>query len=150
MVKLIIQSRLQNVIDRAYKVACFSLLQFAIASLCILAFDVRVNQDQIHVALVFIAFIVTVPPIWLAIFNTGKSRMVEHGVKLSEDSFELIRLGESSLLSRSEIIEFKVAYGLLGKQLSITDKSQNTIRFGYYVFNARQKRQIIAYLQAAL
>ncbi|KZN47829.1 hypothetical protein [Pseudoalteromonas luteoviolacea] len=90
------------------------------------------NQDQIHGALVFIALIVTVPPIWLAVFNTGKSRVVEHGVKLSEDSFELIRLGESSLLSRSEIIEFKVPFGLLRKQLSITDKSQNTIRFGYY------------------
>ncbi|KID56216.1 hypothetical protein JF50_18270 [Pseudoalteromonas luteoviolacea] len=150
MDELLVQSRLQNVIDRIYKITWFCMIQVSIISTAYFVFDLSINPAQVYVALFIIILAAIIYPMWLAMLNTGENKAIELGVKLNESHLELIRLEEIRTIRRSDIQYFKITYGLLGKQVSVIGKSKNIIHFGYYAFSSAQRQQIIAYLQESV
>jgi len=93
----------------------------------------------------FIYYAIGVPAIialWLTVFNSGSSKIVENGVEINSKGFSYIRFGSKQTIGWEQYDGFKVTNGLF-KSIYIKNKSGADIVFSYYTFSSAQRKIIL-------
>ncbi|WP_018982612.1 hypothetical protein [Salinimonas chungwhensis] len=80
--------------------------------------------------------------IWLALFNSGHSKLAEHSLRLGESGITYSRFTKNSFIAWQNIASWCIKKGLNGS-FTIRGEDKNHIAFGYFTFSSQQ-RELIA------
>ena len=79
--------------------------------------------------------------LWLAIFNSGWSKLTERGVTLDESGIGYVYWGREVKVLWHEITSWNVKKGVFG-QFFVNGKDNKHLRFSYYTFSSWQRDKI--------
>ncbi|PKG75812.1 hypothetical protein CXF86_05080, partial [Shewanella sp. GutCb] len=131
------QSRGQYIFNRIYTESI---------SIVIIIFTISViglfSQDEPNFDFVYFAIGVPVVfALWLSIFNSGESKIVENGITIDKESFIYIRFNEKDIIKWSQYDGYKITGGWL-RDVIIKRKGGSDIVFSYYTFSSEQRTKI--------
>jgi hypothetical protein len=133
------QSRGQYIFNRIYTESI---------SIVIIIFTISLiglfSQDEPDFDFDFVYFAIGVPVVfalWLSIFNSGESKIVENGITIDKESFSYIRFNEKDIIKWSQYDGYKITKGWL-RNVIIKRKEGSDIVFGYYTFSSEQRIEI--------
>jgi len=85
--------------------------------------------------------------IWLLVFNSGKSKVIEHGLELNEQGITYISYGDKITIEWSNFVGFNVI-NKFPRFISLKSSDSKNIEFSYYMFSSAQRRELFGYLEA--
>jgi len=143
------QSRAQNIINKMYLWGGRYLI-FAIPAVVVGLF----YQDDIsHIKYFFIALVVIflVTTLWLLIFNSDKSRVIEYGLIFDDKGVCYVEYGSKKTLEWHQCEGVVVTSARdYPRVITIKSKNKDDIAFGYYVFSRKQREAIFRHISAFL
>ena len=146
MKKVYRQSRWQNII---YRMNQSVLLSMSVIIGVIIAATFNLQQQDSYQALHIYIVLFVLLTVWLAVFNTGKEKLIEHGVDISDYGISYINYGEKETMSWKNYHGFEVLSTFLGlfRTIILKGRDQQRITFNYYAFSSLQRREIIKTLR---
>lgn len=143
MEKLYVQSRSQNLFYRVYMSATqiFSIL--ITAGIITLFTDTPLTN--LSFSLYAILGIAAIYTIWLMVFNSGKSKVIEHGIELSDKGVSYIHYGSKKTILWANYNGFSIKRKFPRLVLLLSSDNIN-IEFNYYAFSSEQRTEIFNYL----
>ena len=146
MQKVYRQSRWQNII---YRMNQSVLLSMSVIIGVIIAATFNLQQQDSYQALHIYIVLFVLLTVWLAVFNTGKEKLIEHGVDISDYGISYINYGEKETMSWQNYHGFEVLSTFLGlfRTIILKGRDQQRITFNYYAFSSLQRREIIVTLR---
>lgn len=147
MQKIYQQSRWQNIVYRANQSA-FALLSVIVGA--IIAAGIHQHYQTIEASSLYVY--VGIPALfilWLAVFNSGDNKVIEHGVEVTEQGVSYINYGEKETINWQDYRGYELAstFGGLFRSIIIKGQDKHDIIFNYYAFSALQRREIIETLR---
>jgi len=133
-----IQSRMQGILNLLYVFHC----KMLIASLAFLISIAFSNPEYIYLYVITWLCIPVIVILWLSVFNTGASKVIERGLIINSESVTYINFDEQNTIKWSEFDGFEVSKKLM-KQITIRSKKHADIVFGFYEFSPRQKESFL-------
>lgn len=131
------QSRGQYIFNRIYTESIsIVIVIFTISVICLF------SQDKPDFS--FVYFAVGVPVVfalWLSIFNSGESKIVENGITIDKESFSYIRFNEKDIIKWSQYDGYKITEGW-DRNVIVKRKEGSNIVFGYYTFSSEQRKKL--------
>lgn len=147
MKKVYQQSRWQNIIYRINQSALLfmSIILVAIITAIFSLKEPDLNQKSLYLYAGIYIGIPALLIIWLAVFNTGKGKLIEHGIEVSDCAMSYINYGEKETMSWQDYHGFGVSSTFLGlfRTVILKGRDQQRITFNYYAFSSIQRREII-------
>ena len=146
MKKVYRQSRWQNII---YRMNQSVLLSMSVIIGVIIAATFNLQQQDSYQALHIYIVLFVLLTVWLAVFNTGKEKLIEHGVDISDYGISYINYGEKETMSWQNYHGFEISSAFLGlfRTVILKGRDQQRITFNYYAFSSLQRREIIVTLR---
>jgi len=146
MQKVYRQSRWQNII---YRMNQSVLLSMSVIIGVIIAATFNLQQQDSYQALHIYIVLFVLLTVWLAVFNTGKEKLIEHGVDISDYGISYINYGEKETMSWQNYHGFEISSAFLGlfRTVILKGRDQQRITFNYYAFSSLQRREIIVTLR---
>ena len=146
MQKVYRQSRWQNII---YRMNQSVLLSMSVIIGVIIAATFNLQQQDSYQALHIYIVLFVLLTVWLAVFNTGKEKLIEHGVDISDYGISYINYGEKETMSWQNYHGFEISSAFLGlfRTIILKGRDQQRITFNYYAFSSLQRREIIVTLR---
>ncbi|WDD97212.1 hypothetical protein [Thalassomonas actiniarum] len=142
---LLIQSRGQNIFNRFYLLFSQFFWMFIGGALVAL-----INQQSIDYISYFLypaIMLFTLYTLWLIVFNSGKSKIIEYGLALDEQEISYIKYGSKQKIAWSDFTGFEIKHGFPRMVLLKSADKQNIV-FSYYTFSSSQRRALFDYLSA--
>ncbi|MBU2972084.1 hypothetical protein KO527_22355 [Pseudoalteromonas sp. C2R02] len=135
------QSRAQYIFNKVYT----EFIGIIIALIAINAVSFY-NHESFSFEFIYYAIFVTVIiSTWLAIFNSGKGKIVENGITIDESSINYIRFYKKETIKLAEYNGYSIS-GRLLRQIKIKNKSGASIVFDYYTFSPKQRKMLFSCL----
>ncbi len=146
MQKVYRQSRWQNII---YRMNQSVLVSMSVIIGVIIAATFNLQQQDSYQALHIYIVLFVLLTVWLAVFNTGKEKLIEHGVDISDYGISYINYGEKETMSWQNYHGFEISSAFLGlfRTVILKGRDQQRITFNYYAFSSLQRREIIKTLR---
>ncbi|MGJ8694664.1 MAG: hypothetical protein ACSHW0_19575 [Thalassotalea sp.] len=145
MNKVYKQSRSQNLFYRLYNSA--SQVFAIIFTTAIIAFFTDVQLSNLSFSLYSIVAISIIFTLWLIVFNTGKSKVIEHGIELNEQGISYIHYGNKQTVLWGNFQGFCLK-GKFPRLVLLSNSIGKDIEFNYYAFSSSQRQEIFTYLSA--
>jgi len=142
---LIIQSRGQGIFNRIYTTFTQFIWYIAIG-LLVAIFTDNYPKDILY-SLSVLLTLTMVFSIWLLVFNSGKSKVIEHGLELNEQGITYISYGDKITIEWSNFVGFNVI-NKFPRFISLKSSDSKNIEFSYYMFSSAQRRELFGYLEA--
>ena len=142
---LIIQSRSQGMFDRVYTM--FTQFIWYIVIGIFVAIFTDIYPKDILFNLSILVIITMAVSIWLLVFNSGKSKVIEHGLDLNEQGITYISYGDKVTINWSDFVGFNVI-NRFPRFISLKSSGSQKIKFSYYMFSSAQRRELFGYLEA--
>jgi len=134
------QSRMQGLINRFIKI--FGVFIFIVLIPYLFAYFFKEKRPVFdEVELLILISIPTLITIWLVIFNSGKSKVSECEIELSDSGITFNSYGEIKKILWSELLSLKFGYGFTILVI-IRGKDDSKIVFDYFAFSKKQRQQI--------
>ena len=111
MQKVYRQSRWQNII---YRMNQSVLVSMSVIIGVIIAATFNLQQQDSYQALHIYIVLFALLTVWLAVFNTGKEKLIEHGVDISDYGISYINYGEKETMSWQNYHGFEISSAFLG------------------------------------
>ncbi|MDE3270931.1 hypothetical protein [Pseudoalteromonas sp. G4] len=137
-----VQSRIQGVKFRIYTY----IMKFGLPLL--IPFIVSMVKGEKTFALQYLCFLLIVAvlvSVWLMLFNSGKSKIVEYSLELNSDGIHLTEFGKTKSVLWNDYAGYSV--GGLPKTVSIKTPLNGELEFGYFVFSQGQRNRIFEALK---
>ncbi|MCL1059425.1 hypothetical protein L2729_15745 [Shewanella gelidimarina] len=83
--------------------------------------------------------------LWLSVFNSGESKIVENGIIINQEGFTYVRFNERNTIKWSQYDGYTITGSWL-RIISIKRKAGSNIAFSYYTFSSNQRRKVFDYL----
>jgi len=143
--KIYIQSRSQNIFYRLYSSAIqiFSMLFTA----AIIAFFTEIQISDLSFSLYLIIGVSIIFTIWLIIFNSGKSKVIEHGIEINQQGISYLHYGGKQTVLWENFNGFRLK-GKFPRLVLLLSSAGNNIEFNYYAFSSIQRKEMFKYLSA--
>jgi hypothetical protein len=141
---LIIQSRGQGIFNRVYTVLT-QFIWYIVIGLFVAVFTDNYPKDilfNLSVVLTLLLFF----SIWLLVFNSGKTKVIEHGLELNEHGITYINYGDRVTVSWSDFVGFNVI-NRLHRFILLKSSGSENIEFSFYMFSSAQRRELFDYLE---
>ena len=142
---LIIQSRGQGIFNRVYTMLT-QFIWYIVIGLFVAVFTDIYPKDILFNLSVLLT-LTMVFSFWLLIFNSGKSKVIEHGLELNEQGITYITYGDKLTIEWSNFVGFNVI-NKFPRFISLESSSAKNIEFSYYTFSSAQRRELFCYLEA--
>lgn len=142
---LIIQSRGQGIFNRVYTLSAQFFWYIAIGVLLAIYTD-NYPKDILFSFSILLTFVVLFS-IWLFVFNSGKSKVIEHGIELNENGVTYIDYGERLAIEWSHFTGYSVI-DRFPRSILLKSTVSKDIKFSYYMFSSAQRRELFGYLDA--
>jgi hypothetical protein len=142
---LIIQSRGQGIFNRVYTMLT-QFIWYIVIGLFVAVFTDIYPKDILFNLSVLLT-LTMVFSFWLLIFNSGKSKVIEHGLELNEQGITYITYGDKLTIEWSNFVGFNVI-NKFPRFISLESSSAKNIEFSYYTFSSAQRRELFYYLEA--
>ncbi len=142
---LIIQSRGQGIFNRVYTMLT-QFIWYIVIGLFVAVFTDIYPKDILFNLSVLLT-LTMVFSFWLLIFNSGKSKVIEHGLELNEQGITYIIYGDKLTIEWSNFVGFNVI-NKFPRFISLESSSGKNIEFSYYTFSSAQRRELFYYLEA--
>ena len=140
---LIIQSRYQGIFNRIYLMFAHFFWYIAIGG--VLALFTEKYPDDITTSLYTLVAVIVAFSIWLAIFNTGRSKIIEHGLELTEQGVTYINYGDKLTIKWTSFVGFTIK-NRFPRLVLLKSADSEHIEFSYYMFSSTQRREMFQYL----
>lgn len=95
--------------------------------------------------LCFLLIVAVLVSVWLMLFNSGKSKIVEYSLELNSDGIHLTEFGKTKSVLWNDYAGYSV--GGLPKTVSIKTPLNGELEFGYFVFSQGQRNRIFEALK---
>jgi hypothetical protein len=142
---LIIQSRSQSIFDRIY--TTFTQFFWYVAIGILVAIFTDNYPKDILFNLSVLGSIILFVSIWLLVFNSGKGKVIEHGLELNGQGITYISYGDKVTIDWSSFNGFSVI-NMFPRLISLKSSTSKNIEFSYYMFSSTQRRELFGYLEA--
>lgn len=142
---LIIQSTRQSIFDRIYTI--FAQFFWYIAITLFFALFTNSFPSNITFGFYTILAITVIITIWLVIFNTGESKIIEHGLELNDQGITYIDYGNKLTIKWTDFVGFHIKKRL-PRSVTIKSSDSKDIEFSYYMFSYAQRKKVFEYLAA--
>ncbi|GHE83562.1 hypothetical protein [Thalassotalea profundi] len=142
---VLIQSRYQNIFNRFY---LGSINYFwALLPLIILPLFFDKHSNNLGIELYVISFIVPLVAItlWLVVFNSGQSKIIEYGLEANENGISFIKYGSKQTINWSDFAGF-VIINRLPRLIILKGANDQNIEFSYYTFSSEQRKELFQVL----
>jgi len=83
--------------------------------------------------------------LWLIIFNSGKSKLIGHGLKFDDNGVVYMNYGSHKIIKWGDFNGFFVKNNF-PRMVVLSSNDKNNIEFSYYTFGSNQRREIFDYL----
>lgn len=143
--KVFIQSRSQNLFYRLYN--CTSQIIVIVITAVIISFFTDVQISDLSFTFYSIVTVSVIFTIWLIIFNTGNTKVIEHGVEFNEQGVSYIHYGNKQTILWSNFQGFCLK-GKFPRLVLLSNSIGKNIEFNYYAFSSSQRQEIFTYLSA--
>lgn len=140
---LIIQSRRQGIFNRMYTIFAQYIWYIAIGLL--IAIFTEIYPKNILSNLITVLSLIIVFSAWLAIFNSGESKIIEHGLAIDDQGITYISYGDKVTIEWSNFIGFNVKNSF-PRLVSLKSSTSKNIEFSYYMFSSTQRRELFGCL----
>ena len=147
MQKIYQHSRWQNIVYRANQSA---FLLLSVIGGAIIAAGIHQHYQAIEASSMYVYLgIPTLFILWLAVFNSGDNKVIEHGVEVTEQGVSYINYGEKETINWQDYrgYELSSTCGGLFRSVIIKGQDNHNIIFNYYAFSGLQRREIIETLR---
>lgn len=135
---LLAQSRTQHLFNLVVTY-CFTMLVLTVVTLFTHPLSELVDE-MLSTALKWFA-IFSVIFLWLAIFNSGWSKLTERGVTLDDHGIGYVHWGREVKILWHEITGWNVKRGVFGR-FSVNGSDNKRLQFSYYTFSSWQREKI--------
>lgn len=142
---LIIQTRVQGLLNRLYTMS-IQYFWFIAVGLIFAMFTGIYPKDMILFFFILIISIVLFT-IWLFVFNSGRSKVIEYGLELNEQGITFIDFGVKVTLEWKHFEGFKIVNSL-PRLIVLKSSKSNDIKFSYYLFSSAQRKKLFDYLES--
>lgn len=120
------QGRCQSIFNRLYTESIKLLIGFIV----IMLFGLFLN-DEPNFAIILFAFLLPIlVTLWLGVFNTGASKIIDHGLNISNTHITYINFGKKRTIALHDYNGYEITKGWL-KQIIICSKENQNIVFDY-------------------
>lgn len=134
---------MQSIFHRSRK-AFFSAVTLFVSVAVFSYFGYVPTDGVIKFYLVGLVAIPVLFTLWLALFNSGESKIDEHSIEFSCDGINYSHMSSMETILWPNYNNFRIS-GIFNKKLTIYGKG-NKISFDINLFNAKQQKGIIATL----
>ena len=134
---LIKQSRKQYFIELFFTQGALFITSIIGISLTIYLTNAEPNYNFIYGAI----GVPLVIGLWLTAFNSGKSKIIENGLKINEIGIHYLRFDKTQTISWQQYNGYQVSDGM-PKNIRIKNKAGQDIVFSYHTFSALQRQKI--------
>ena len=145
MRKIYIQSQFQSIFNRFY----LGLINFFWVILPLLLLPILTDKPlgdlSFYVYGLFIG--IAVITLWLMVFNSGKSKLVGHGLEFDQNGIIYTNYGSNKTINWGDFDGFSVKNNFPRLVILLSTNKEN-IQFSYYTFSSDQRREIFDYLGA--
>jgi hypothetical protein len=141
---LIIQSRGQGIFNRVYTMFAQFIWYIIIGLFFAVYTDIYPKDILFNLSVLLTLTIVF--SVWLLIFNSGKSKVIEYGLELNEQGITYISYGDKLTIEWSNFVGFNVI-NKFPRFISLESSNGKNIEFGYYTFSSAQRREFFGYLE---
>ncbi|WDE09981.1 hypothetical protein [Thalassomonas haliotis] len=142
---LLIQSRGQNIFNRFYLL--FTQFFWMFVGGGIVALIEQQSIEHITYLLYPAIILFTLYSLWLIIFNSGKSKIIEYGLALDEQGISYIKYGGKQKIAWSDFTGFESKQSF-PRMILLKSADEQNIAFSYYTFSSSQRRALFDYLSA--
>ena len=143
MSKTYTQSQFQSVFNRFYLCSIQFLWMILPLVLLPILMDEPFKDLSVYIFGLFIG--VTVITLWLMLFNSGKSKLIGHGLKFDENGIIYTNYGSVMTINWECFDGFTVKNNF-PRLVVLLSKNKENIEFSYYTFSSEQRREIFDYL----
>ena len=142
---VLIQSQFQNIFNRLY-VGSISYL-WMIIPLIVVPLFVKEYSNSIDIGTYLLSGIVilAVITLWLVVFNSGKSKVIEYGVELNDEGVSFIKYGSTQTILWTDFAGFTIK-NKLPRSIILKNTNSQNIEFSYYTFSSEQRRELFRVL----
>ena len=145
MNKTFIQSRAQSVFHRLYQ--CVTQLFWVVVPVLLIVTFTGESVDTLDFTIYSIFGIAVLFTLWLLIFNSGKSKVIEHGLELNETGVSYINYGSKYFIAWDNFSGFKIK-NWFPRMIVLQSSNSKEIEFCYYAFSSDQRREIFDSLRS--
>jgi hypothetical protein len=124
----------------------FAQLFWYIAIGLLLAVFTDFLPDNMLIDFYTVVAITVVFSVWLMIFNSGKTKIIEHGLELTEEGITYINYGDMLTIKWSSFVGFNIK-NRFPRLILLKSSDNRNIEFSYYVFSSAQRRELFGYLR---
>ena len=144
MHKIYIQSQFQNILNRLY----LSIIQLFWMLLPLILIPMLMDEPFKDLSFTIFALFIGVVfiTLWLMIFNSGKSKLIGHGLKFDDNGIVYMNYGSNKTIKWDEFNGFVVKNNF-PRIVVLSSNDKNNIEFSYYTFGSNQRREIFDYLE---
>ena len=142
---LIIQTRAQGFFNRLYTM-CIQYFWYVVLGLIFAIFTGVYPKDMILFFLIMIIFILLFT-IWLFVFNSGRSKVIEYGLELNDQGIAFIAFGDRETVEWKNFEGFQIV-NRLPRLIVLKSSQSNDIKFSYYLFSSAQRKKLFDYLES--
>ncbi|WP_440877644.1 hypothetical protein [Thalassotalea sp. PLHSN55] len=145
MNKTYIQSRNQSIFNKFYLsiTQLFWLITFAF----IFGYFTDYPANNLNFTIIITFAIPSLYILWLVIFNSGKAKIIEHGLELNEKGVCYIHYGSKKIISWANFSGLKIK-NKFPRMVLLKSSNKENIEFSYYTFSSQQRREIFNYLSS--
>jgi hypothetical protein len=103
-------------------------------------------KDMVLVFTILMIFIVLFT-IWLFVFNSGRSKIIEYGLELNEQGVTFIAYGDRVTVEWVNFEGVKIV-NRLPRLIVLKSSNSIDIKFSYYLFSSAQRKKLFDYLDS--
>jgi hypothetical protein len=142
--KTFIQSQFQSIFNRLY----LGLIQFFWMILPLILMPMLMDEPFKDLSFTIYGLFIGIALItlWLMIFNTGKSKLIGHGLKFDDNGIVYMNYGSNKTIEWGNFKGFIVKNNF-PRMVVLSSNDKNNIEFSYYTFGSNQRREIFDYLE---
>jgi len=141
---LIIQSRGQGIFDRFYTL--FTQFIWYIALVLFIAIFTEYYPKDLLNNFTVPFFLVMAFSIWLWVFNSGESKLIEHGLELNDEGITYISYDDKVTIEWSNFVGVRVINNF-PRYILLNSSSGDNIQFSYFMFSSAQRTKLFDYLE---
>jgi len=143
--KIYIQSQFQSIFNRLY----LSLIQLFWMILPFILMPILMDEPYKDFSFTIYGLFIGVGCItlWLIIFNSGKSKLIGHGLEFDDGGIVYTNYGSNKAISWGDFNGCVVKYSF-PRMVVLSSTNKQNIEFSYYTFSSKQRREIFVYLDS--
>lgn len=143
MQKIYIQSQFQSIFNRIY----LSFIQFfwMVIPLILIPLFMDKPFKDLSVSIYSILIGIISVTVWLMVFNSGKSKLIGHGISFDEQGVNYTNYGSNKTIKWDDFNGLTIK-NKLPRLVVLSSLNKNNIEFSYYTFSSEQRKEIFEFL----